>query len=433
MTLTSRPTKRLRSSTRLSKAHTATRSDPPADAINDLAARWIASLPDKATVFAPVGVWPVLAILADAATEDVSADLRTALCVDRSVEDADLLHAALDTLKFLACNDALDAAVAVWVSQHLGVREEWLARLPEHSRGLLTQTPAVDQPNLDEWARQHTRDLFTEFPAKIEKEDDFVLASAIGLNMEWTTHFQRISKHKLRQHFRGLSYIRCADGITTVRVEGRSRNQPRSGAINCYLVLGEKGASASDTLSRGLALVRRHGASSISYKNALKLAGPGLTVRIEESCVFQDKGRPYVEITTPGFKVSADHDLLESDVIGLGSAKEEPETLGHHFPGITDNATWVKAAGQSAVARFSSGGFRAAAVTHARGSTCMAAPRKPSPPKFAQALFLDVEIDRAFGFICVEENTGVVLFVGWVTEEQFMDSEKDIRSSTGSK
>lgn len=141
MTVSTRPIKRLRPSVRppspADVPEPLTQNDPPAQAINDLAARWIASLPDKATVFSPVGVWPVLAILADAATDDVAAELRAALCLKPS-DDANLLHAALDTLEFLACNDALDAAVAVWVSERLGVKEEWLGRLPEGSRGLLT-------------------------------------------------------------------------------------------------------------------------------------------------------------------------------------------------------------------------------------------------------------------------------------------------------
>lgn len=244
--------------------------------------------------------------------------------------------------------------------------------------------------------------------------------------MRWTSEFGRISDHRLRKQCRGLSYIRCADGITTVRVEGRSYDQPYSGATNCYLVLGEKGAPASETLSRGLAVVRKHGDSPISYESAMKLAGSGVTVRVEKSYPDGDQGRPFVKIITPGFKVSADHDLLESDVFGLQTAKEEAERLDQHFPGITKSPCWVRAAGQNAVARFGRGGFQAAAVAHLRAACKTAAARRFSPQKALQTLCLDVKIGRPFGFICIEENTGVVLFGGWVTEKEFMDNEDDI-------
>lgn len=406
--------------------------DPPSDAINDLAAHWIASLPDEATVFSPVGVWPVLAILADAATDEVAAELRSALCLEPS-DDISLIEAALSVLEFLDRSKLFDAAVAVWVSKALAVKQAWLARLPEQSRGLLTQTSA-DKAILDEWAQERTRNLFQTFPAEITPADDLVLASAVALNMQWMSKFYRTDDGLLCQDFRGLNYIRTAEDVTVVRIRGRERNEygndhgssrwykPSVPPVDCYLVLGTEGAPASEVLSRGLRLVRQYGDRSMSYSKAMALAGPGLTRRLEESHKRPDKGQPYVQVVTPGFKVSGDHDLLKNDVFGLKSAATLTEEAAHHFPGITDYPLCVGAAKQSAVARFHKKGFSAAAITIPVLSG--ATRRKPPPP--SRALFLDVKIDRPFGFLCVEQSTKIVTFAGWVTEDQFMKSDDDL-------
>lgn len=397
----------------------------PLDAINDFAARWIASLPNEATVFSPVGVWPVLAILADAATDEVATGLRQALCFEPS-SDNSLVDAAIGTLEFLRRNKAIDAAVGVWVAKVLGVKEAWLARLPEGARGLLTKTPA-DQDTLDDWTQQHTRKLFKEFPAKVTEDDDFLLASAIALTMVWDREFYRQSDGLLTNSYRGLDLVRSAKGVTVVRIRGDAeRRKMRYGPcqyIDCYLVVGNNDAPAADVLSRGLALVREHGDKALKYEEALKLSGPGITTRVDKSYHKADNGDPFVTITTPGFKVSARHDLLDSDVFGLKPATVQPKEEGKHFPEITDSPLSVRGASQEAVARFHEKGFSAAAVTLLRG---VGAAR----PRAGRALFIDVKIDGPFGFLCVEKKTGVVTFAGWVTEKEFTENDDDLISES---
>lgn len=399
-----------------------TSTKTPTNAINDLAARWIASLPNKPTVFSPVGVWPVLAILADAATGDVKVDLEEALCLKKT-RSSNLVDAALSTLDFLDQNELLDAAVAVWVSQTLGVKDEWLARLPEASRGLLTKTSS-DQATLDQWAQERTRNIFTSFPAMVKETDDLVLASAVALNMRWPKEFWLEEDGRLTNSTRGLDVIRTAEGVSTVRVQGTKiqRTWGRPPSVDCFLVIGEQNAAAADVLSRGLALVRKYGTKSTTYKQALKMSGPGLTRRVVEKHFKADNEEPFVSITTRGFKVRAEHDLLSSGVFGLKRASAETLEPAQHFPGITDSPLWVTTAGQSAVARFHSKGFSAAAITSMHG---VGAAR----PTAGRALFLDINIDRPFGFLCVEPESEIVTFAGWVTEEEFMNDEDDLRSN----
>ena len=397
-----------------SPAHT------PFNAINDLAARWIATLPNKATVFSPVGVWPVLAILADAATDDVKADLEEALCF-KETRERDLSDAALRTLEFLDKNELLDAAVAVWVSKKLGVKEEWLGRLPEASRGLLTKTPR-DKAVLDQWARAHTRDIFTSFPATIEKIDDMVLASAIALNMRWPKPFHLAEGGRLKTSMRGLDIIRTTEGITTVRIRGikTQRSWGPSPSVDCFLVIGEPDAVAAEVLSRGHALVRKYGTLPTTYKEALEMSGPSLTRRVRENHRKADNEEPFISISTRGFKVEAKHDLLRNGVFGLERASSQASERSEHFPGITDSPLWVNGASQSALARFHSEGFSAAAITTFSG-------KGAARPRPGRALFLDINIDRPFGFLCIESESKVVDFAGWVTEEEFMDNEDDLK------
>lgn len=409
---------RLLSWTRPSKAKAETQAGTPFNAVNDLAARWIASLPDKATVFSPVGVWPVLAILADAAADDVKADLEEALCFKAS-KNRDLVDAALTCLDFLNQNDLLDAAVAVWVAESLGVKEERLARLPKTSRGLLTKT-AVGQVALDKWVQERTRNLFTSFPATVRESDDLVLASAVALIMRWQDEFG-VWDGRLLRYGRGLDVIRTAEGITTVRNRGIriQRSWKPTPVVDCFLVIAEKGAPAAEVLSRGHALVRQYGDKPMTYEEALKMSGPGLTSKAVDKHPDADNEKPSITISTPGFKVTANHDLLDNNVFGLKRASNETLEPAKHFPGISDSPRWVDSAVQSAVARFHSQGFSAAAITAI--TDCGAAPPRPG-----KALLLDINIDRSFGFLCVEPESKVVTFAGWVTEEEFMDNEDDV-------
>ena len=107
-------------------------------------------------------------------------------------------------------------------------------------------------------------------------------------------------------------------------------------------------------------------------------------------------------------------------MFGLERASSQASERSEHFPGITDSPLWVNGASQSALARFHSEGFSAAAITTFSG-------KGAARPRPGRALFLDINIDRPFGFLCIESESKVVAFAGWVTEEEFMDNEDDLK------
>lgn len=389
--------------------------DPLYDAVNSLAARWIKVLPNDATVFSPVSVWPLLAILADAATPAVAAKLQDVLCFTPT-EHETLLDAGLRVLRFLDRTRGLDAAVAAWVARALNVKEDWVAQLPAGACGQLTQT-AADQAVLDEWARARTQGQLQEFPVQVQPEDQFVLATAVALSMSWVDEFERRPNGHLVAELSGLGSVRTAPGLTVVRVQGQTGEHPAafdgSVFVDCYLVVGERGVPAASVLGRGLALVRKHGDEPLSPEQVESLAGPCLKKRFAFDENAQP-GVPVVNLTTPGFRVKGNHNLVAA--LGL-DAITEPTEHGH-FPAITDNPLWVSGGTQAAVARFHQNGFCAAAVSVGLGFGCCASG--------GRVTILDIKINRPFGFICVERRNRVVTFAGWVTKECVMKNDDDV-------
>lgn len=378
-------------------------TDPLTDAINDLAARWIASLPDEATVFSPVGVWPLLAIMAETATPAVADELRAVLCF-RPADGMGTHQAALIVLDWLQATPGLDGAVGVWVKHALRVKAAWLASMPAGAGGYLTGSG--DQEMLDKWTAKHTHGLIPKFPTSV-RGVDFVLAGSVVVKTQWVDKFDCRSGSSMDRMTQGLDIVRTAEGVTAVRTAGESKADDGSRADHdVYLVLGEEGESASAVLGKGLTLIRTP-APPLTYAAAQALKGPGITVRVEENYHKADNGRPFVFVHTHGFSVRGGHDLLANPVFGLQRAAKASE----NFPGITDDILFVGSAGQAAVAHFTHTGFTAAAVTYMAGFGC-------ARPIGGRATIIDVKFDRAFGFFSVERKTGVVTFGGWVTQDE---------------
>lgn len=377
------------------------RVDPLSKAINDLAERWIATLPDKPTVFSPAGVWPILAILADAAEGPVADDLKEALCY-HPTDGTRPLEAAIKVLDWLRETPGLNGAIGVWIRRTLNVKEEWLERVPATSRGVLHG--AGDKAKLDMWTREHTEGVIDKFPLEVD-DSDFVLASTIVLQTEWLEEFDCGPKSQLTRTVQGLDVVRSDGEVTVVRLDGKVGESSMRPKHDGYLVPGFKGEPASTVLGKGLSLIRRT-PKKTTYEQAQRLRGPGISVRQVERHEPPDDGKPFVNVYTHAFEVTGKHDLIGNPAFGL----QRVGALESHFPGITNGELGINEGIQVSVAKFTESGFSAAAVSVGTGFGCFGDP-------MGRATCIDVKFNRAYGFLAIERKTGVVTFGGWVTKD----------------
>ncbi|EKC99872.1 proteinase inhibitor I4 serpin [Trichosporon asahii var. asahii CBS 8904] len=380
-------------------------ADPLTKAINDLAERWMATLPDAPTVFSPAGVWPLLAILADAATGAVADDLKEALCY-HPTDGTGALKAAIKVLDWLRETPGLNGAIGVWIRRTLSVKKEWLDRVPATSRGILHG--AGDKAKLDIWTRENTDGLIDEFPCEAENLGQFILASTIVLQTTWLDMFEPEGQSQLVRTTQGLDIVRSNGQVTVVRIEGKAGEYSSKPKHDVYLVLGIKGEPPSTVLGKGLSLIR-HTPKKTTYEQAKRLSGPGISVRQVERHEPPDDGRPFVTVYTHAFEVTGEHELVGNAVFGLQRAVEP----GSHFPCIADGELGIDGGSQVAVARFTESGFSAAAVSDPCWFGSFADPN-------GRATCIDVKFKRAFGFLAMDRKTGVVTFGGWVTNKNLI-------------
>ncbi|WP_327302646.1 serpin family protein [Streptomyces sp. NBC_01298] len=382
------------------------------EAVNRLTARWAARSADahaaEGTVFTAAGLWPLLALLADGADGPARTELQEALGIpaDTAAEAARELLTALDGVR------GLRAATGLWARRDLPLEEAWSARLPAGTRATLTGDEDTDRKALDAWAAERTDGLVEKMPVEVGPHVELVLASALALHLTWEQPF---SERQVRpalgpwreRRLRGLAVthafpqrIRVARGpsgpVTLLRVPGAL-------GADVHLLLGEPGAAPGEVLTTGIAEVTGALSSSTAAELPDGAAGPGLSL----STVDSTSPEPVVRICTVAFDIRAEHDLLRrAELFGLSSAAAGPG----HFPGISAVPLAVGSARQSAVARFHAEGFEAAAVTAVgmfRGARVVPTHRA------RQAAF---DVDRPFGFLAVDRESGLVLFAGWITD-----------------
>ncbi len=355
-----------------------------------MTARWVGALPDEPTTCSAAGAWPLLAILADAATGAARDEMAAAIGID----PADGTRAGLAVLDWLGSTEGLNGALGVWHRDELPIRSEWQTRMPSGVSEKFSGDVAEDQRALDVWTRDRTDGLIERMPVHIDDRTLLVLASALTVRTTWLEPFAGGGQRPLHRKSRDVSIVRAAPDVTCVRVEGDN-------GIDVQVVLGIVGAAAGTVLSRGLGLIA--GPAADPATDPSDLSGPGLSVATVPSA----SGQPEVILTMPSFTVTGDHDLLTlPDVFGLATVTDSRHG---HLPGISDVPLCVSAAKQAAVAEFSATGFRAAAVTAA--GMVMAGMARP----MREAVQVRITVDRPFGFFAVHRDTGLVLFAGWVT------------------
>ncbi|MFV2114481.1 hypothetical protein ACFHW0_19385 [Micromonospora sp. LOL_025] len=361
------------------------------DAANALTARWASGLDDGQTVLSGAGVYPLLALLARYAAGPARDEL---LAVAPEPARSDLDRSPTTRL-----------ALAAWARRDLPLTDRWSREVPAAMRGELTGDPARDRTALDGWAATHTDGLVPRMPVRVTPATAMVLASALSLRTGWAEPFRDAWCQPAAGPWRGrrlaglsrlghdLDALRAVDTaagpLSLLTVRGAED-------VDVVLALGVPGRGAAEVLPAAL------GALGAPY--ALPVAaGPGVVEQIVDA--YDD--RPELLVSTVGFTVSADHDLLErAATFGLATAAGD----GDHFPGIA-RLLAVSQARQSATATFGATGFRAGVVTAV--STRAGSARRPVT---ARKRRVRLDVDRPFGFLAVHRPSGLVLLAGWVTE-----------------
>ena len=378
-------------------------------AVNQLTARWAATATGEATVTSGVCAWPLIALLAGAASGPAREELAAAVGVDAKAATA----GAREVLAALAAAPGIAAALGLWTRDDVPLHEQWLAELPAGVHGQLTGDPGADQPRLDAWADGNTGGQVPRMPVRVDKDTLLLLASALAVETTWTRRFddgrapwagegpyRDALVRVVRRADSDLGQVYVASGVTGVRVEG-------SDGIDVHVLLGSPEAPAARVLTTGLDALLGTGPVVGGPDLPIGTPGPGLRVETVQKSSPEDICR----VAVPRFTVRASHDLLTlPDVFGLATVTDAEHG---HLPGISDVPLAVQQARQDAVASFTAVGFRAAAVT---AVSVMAGAAMPL--HLHEVRSVSVDVDRPFGFVAVHRPTGLVLVAGWVTEPE---------------
>lgn len=379
-------------------------------AVNELTARW-AGTTQGGTVFSAAGLWPLLAFLADGADGTARTELTEAL----GVPAAESAVAAWELLTAMSAMRGLDAALGVWTTRALELREAWRAGLPADVHGVLTGDPEADQVTLDAWAAKRTGGLIERMPVALSEDTDLVLASALALRTRWLRPFQEGAEEIEEGPWRGrvvrglrrrsalLDRVGVADTprgfVTELKVLGDN-------AIDVHLLLAEPEMTQSQVLEAGVGILAGRHPVTPGPRLPFGAVGPGLTVARERS---RTPDPPSLDVRTVAFDIAAEHDLLRRP--GLFGLETASDTTRDHFPDVSGTRPLaVESARQAAKAHFHAHGFEAAAVT-AIGAAGAGIPRLRWLTTRVEARY-----DRPFGFLAVHRHTRLVLAAGWVTE-----------------
>lgn len=374
-------------------------STPHVGAVNDLTARWCAAAGEGDFVVSGAGLWPLLALLADAADEPARSELEAAIGLPADTA----LQAALRTLDILADAVDLSAALGIWVRRDLPLRDEWLAALPVGTVDLLT-----GQPELDEWARRHTNGLIERFPLNVTSDTLLVLATALAAKTSWRLPFRDTVMSPEAGPWRGrrlVALTRTDHDLRKVAVLDDERPVTRlvvagKADLDVHLLIGSD--SPAEVLATGLAAL----GGSVPYRTGLETGpvAPGLTARQ----VFGYEQRDRLEVRLPPFAIRSEHDLMkQAALFGLRAASDKGSG---HFPRMSPAPLAIAEGAQDVLAKFDREGFEAAAVT-----AFMVAPGgPPALPEQRHTTVLEVDFDRPFGFLAVHRPSGMAVVAGWV-------------------
>lgn len=413
--LASSPMSTTGSGTQRHRARPATRA---VTAVNRLTERWAAGhRGDGNTVFSAAGVWPLLALLADAADGPARQELTEAV----GLPGGEAAGVAAELLGTLSQLPGVSAALGLWTRKSLPVRDEWTARLPAGSHGVLTGDATADGRALDTWAADRTGGLVPSMPVTLDDRTLLVLASALALRTAWFRPFEEWPRENETGPWAGRTVTTLhrttalldrvavsetsAGPLTVAKVLGTN-------GLDVHLLLGEESRTPGEVLAAGVGVLSGRYAAVTADRLPYGEAGPGLTKRVVR---VSAPTPPELALRTAAFALSADHDLLKrAGLFGLGTASE---IRPHHFPGMSAMPLAIGSARQSSMAEFGALGFRAASVT------AVAAVAGGMPERRHSAVRVSADFDRPFGFLAVHRTSRLVLTTGWVAEPTLADPD----------
>lgn len=368
---------------------------PHVRASNALTGRWCATFGGGDTVVSGAGLWPLLAVLAGAASGQARDELASAVGVP-----AEQAHAAgLDMLKSLDTSREVSTAIGAWVRPGLILREEWVRSMPAGTVGELGDPAA-----LDAWAREQTRGLIEKFPVPITAETELALATALLARTRWASPFDEIlytPETGPWQGHRGPGLYRTSPPDSSVSILGNDVTRVivrGKGDLDVHLLIG---SDPRHGVAVGLAAL--DGTADVRTELPVGTTAPCLSVSRLETYGGGDS----VVLKLPPFEIDTEHDLTQlASLFGLSTAMDYP---GSSFGGLAADPLVLDAAGQNVMARFDSAGFEAAAVT-------AVAIAPGGLPQKTWSTITSVSIDRPFGFLAVDRPTGLVLVAGQVTK-----------------
>ncbi|MFE5710706.1 serpin family protein [Streptomyces sp. NPDC056501] len=291
-------------------------------AVNGMTARWAADglAPEalaKGTAFSAVGVWPLLAFLADGASGPARGELEDALGIG-ATESAE---AARGLLGALARIEGSAAAVGLWTRPGLEVHDQWAAGLPDAMLGRFSGDDGADKQSLDAWAAERTGGLIPAIPLHVDEATLLVLATAQAVRTKWLSPFHAtglvpddegpwagrtlvgLSRRTSLLDRVGVAQTPAGD-LTVLQVLGNT-------GVDVHLLLGERDAAPGAVLAAGIDVLSGTHRATPGDRLPLGEPGPGLYVRNVRA-----GGRdPVLSVTTSPFSLTADHDLLATSAL----------------------------------------------------------------------------------------------------------------------
>ncbi|MEU2233708.1 serpin family protein [Streptomyces vietnamensis] len=369
-----------------------------ADAIRDLAVRWLPRLGDGDFVVSPVGLWLALGVVASGARGRTGEELRGLLGVEgeAAAEGVGLVG------RRIAGVDGVAVATGMWSG--VPVREAFRRGVPGVRFGVLPGAalfalpdevfPATDdmsfgelpdfQEDLDDWVRRATGGRIERLPIALDGSEDLVLLNALALQASWAAAFPgRLTRD-----------LPFTDGYGDTRPVPTMRQRIPAGWVWCVA-----GVCVVELPCRGDRAVR--------VRFVLGPEGDGPAEVLPAAWAEPGARRPLVadsaDLHLPRFTLRTTLDAVAEDLAALGL--DRALRPGADFSGISAADLFIGKVGQSVVVEVAEEGVEAASVTQVTMTRGAAPPRHDVVERIA--------FDRPFGVVVLDGEGELPLFTGW--------------------
>ncbi|MFF8834922.1 serpin family protein [Streptomyces sp. NPDC015130] len=394
-----------------------------AEAVRELAARWLPRLGDRDFVVSPVGLWTALAAVASGARGRTAQELAGLL----GVEGEAAARAVTEAGRRLGGTDGVAVATGVWST--VPVLESFRRGLPGVRFGVLPETAyfalpdaafgATDdmswgevpgaQEEIDAWVRAATGGRIPRLPLALDGSEDLVLVNALALKASWLTAFPaHLTRDEpftdgngdtrpvptMRQRIPAGWAWRVGEAVVVelpcagagagagagggggggAEGEGEGEGEGESEGARVRFVLGAVGEGPGAVLPAAWAAPHERAPLGV---RSVDLALPRCTLRTETLA----------------------HRHLDALGVRLALGPEAD------FSGLSDTALYIDKVVQEAVVEIAEEGVEAAAVTQVTMTRSAAAPRPVEVERIA--------FDRPFGLVVLDAAGEVPLFAGW--------------------